>query len=82
MAKQKIPRLEDEGTRNEASQGASSHENPSAYLTREEMDGVLAELRTQMARQDDLLRKQKEMIDQFFARMEGRPSGNNQHTGN
>ena len=71
-----------EGTRNEASQEASSHENPSAYLTRDEMDDVLAELRTQMARQDDLLRKQQEMIDQFFARMEGRPSGNAQLTGN
>ena len=63
-----------EGTRNEASQEASSHEDPSAYLTRDEMDGVLAELRTQMARQDDLLQKQQEMINQFFARMDGRPS--------
>ena len=71
-----------EGARNEASQEASSHENPSAYLTRDEMDGVLDELRTQMARQDDLLRKQQEMIDQFFARMEGRPSGNTQLAGN
>ena len=35
-----------EGTRKEASLEASSHEDPSAYLTRDEMDGVLAELRT------------------------------------
>ena len=70
-----------EGTRNEASQEASSHEDPSAYLTRDEMDGVLAELRTQMARQDDLLQKQQEMINQFFARMDGRP-GNIQLAGN
>ena len=70
-----------EDTRNEASQEASSHGDPSAYLTRDEMDGVLAELRDQMARQDDLLQKQQEMINQFFARMDGRPS-NAQVTGN
>ena len=45
-----------EGTRNEASQEASSHGDPSAYSTRNEMDGVLTELRDQMARQDDLLK--------------------------
>ena len=73
--------VEDEGTRNEASQEASSHGNPSAYLTREEMDGVLAELRTHMAKQDDLLRKQQEMMDEFFARMDRRPSNNVQLTG-
>ena len=63
-----------EDTRNEASQEASSHGDPSAYLTRNEMNGVLTELRDQMARQDDRLQKQQEMIDQFFARMDGRPS--------
>ena len=54
--------------RNEASHEALSHENPSAFLTRDEMDGVLAELRDQMAKQDDLLTKQQEMINGFFAR--------------
>ena len=64
-----------EGTRNEASHEASSHEDPSAYLTRDEMDGVLAKLK------DDLLQKQQKMIDEFFARMDGRPSNDEQHTG-
>ena len=46
-----------EDTRNEASQEASSRGDPSAYLTRDEMEGVLTEMRDQMARQDDLLQK-------------------------
>ena len=54
----------------EASHEVSSHDNMSRFLTRDDMDKIMVELRDHMTSQGKVLERQQQLMDHLLGRLE------------